>query len=174
MKNIYIHKSAEVEKGAVIADGTYIWHQVHIRSKARIGRNCIIGKDVYIDKGVIIGDKVKIQNGCYIYHGVKIENGVFLGPGVILTNDKYPRAINPDGTVKKEIDWKTGKILIKKGASLGAGVVVLPEVTIGQYAMIGAGTVVTKDVPDFGLVMGNPAKLKGYVGKNGRRLERLK
>jgi UDP-2-acetamido-3-amino-2,3-dideoxy-glucuronate N-acetyltransferase len=166
-----IDPSAEVSPRAVIGEGTRIWHQAQVREGVRIGRNCILGKGVYVDFDVIIGDNVKIQNGCSVYHGVILEDGVFLGPGAILTNDKIPRGINPDGSLKTEIDWDTGKILVKRGASLGAGAVVLPDVVIGTFAMIGAGAVVTKDVPDHGLVMGNPARLVGLVCHCGTRLK---
>jgi len=168
--NVFIHASADVSPQAIIGKGTKIWHQVQIREGVRIGEDCIIGKSAYIDFDVIIGDNVKIQNGCCVYHGVTLEDGVFLGPGVILTNDKFPRAINPDGLLKTDTDWVVGKILVKRGASVGAGAVVLPDVTIGMFAMVGAGTIVTKDVPDYGLVMGNPAQLVGFVCSCGARL----
>lgn len=167
-----IHAAAEVSVQATIGEGTRIWHQAQVRGGARIGRNCIIGKGVYIDIDVVIGDNVKIQNGCYVFHGVSLEDGVFLGPGVILTNDKVPRAINPDGSLKSNADWVVGKILVKRGASLGAGAVVLPDVTIGMFAMVGAGAVVTKDVSDYGLVVGNPARFIGFVCPCGARLNK--
>ena len=166
-----IHPSAEVSPEAQIGEGTNIWHQAQVREGARIGRNCIIGKGVYIDFDVVIGDNVKIQNYASIYHGVTIEDGVFIGPYACLTNDKIPRAITPDGGLKSDADWEVGKIRVKYGASIGAGAVILPNVTIGRFAMVGAGAVVTKDVPDHGLVMGNPARLVGYVCKCGRRLK---
>ncbi len=166
----FIHPTAEVSPKATIGEGTRIWHQAQVREGARIGQNCILGKGVYVDFDVVIGDDVKIQNGCLVYRGATLKDGVFLGPGVILTNDKLPRAINPDGSLKTEADWVVGKILVKRGASLGAGAVVLPEVVIGVFAMVGAGAVVTKDVPDHGLVVGNPAKLIGFVCACGERL----
>jgi acetyltransferase-like isoleucine patch superfamily enzyme len=170
--NYFIHTSADVDPQAIIGEGTKIWHQAQVREGTRIGQNCIIGKDVYIDFNVVIGDNVKIQNACCVYHGVTVEDGVFLGPGVILTNDKLPRAINPNGSLKTDADWVMGKILVKKGASLGAGVVVLPDITIGMFAMVGAGAIVTKDVPDYGLVMGNPARVIGFVCPCGARLNK--
>ena len=166
----FIHASAEVSNRAVIDSGTKIWHEVQVREGVRIGRNCVVGKGSYIDFNVLVGDNVKIQNGCYVYHGATLEDGVFLGPGVVLTNDKFPRAINPDGSLKTDDDWVVGKTLVKRGASLGARAVVLPEVTIGVFAMVGAGAVVTKDVPDYGLVIGNPARLVGFVCSCGARL----
>jgi UDP-2-acetamido-3-amino-2,3-dideoxy-glucuronate N-acetyltransferase len=155
-----------------VGEGTRVWHHAQIREEAVIGRNSVIGKDVYVDFGVVIGDFAKVQNGCSVYHGATLEDGVFLGPGAILTNDKLPRAINPDGTPKTEADWEVGKILVKRGASLGAGAVVLPDIVIGAFAMVGAGSVVTKDVPDHGLVTGNPARLIGLVCACGGRLQK--
>lgn len=163
-----------ISKDAKIGKNTKIWHFTQIRENARIGENCIIGKNVYIDHDVKVGNNVKIQNNSSIYFGSKIEDGVFIGSHVCLTNDKVPRAINEDGELKKENDWKVGKIKIKKGASIGAGSIILPDVTIGQFAMIGSGSVVTKDVPDFGLAYGNPAKLIGYVDKRGNKVKSKK
>lgn len=155
---IKIHPTAEVSPKAKIGQGTLIWHQAQVREGVVIGKNCILGKGVYIDFDVKIGNNVKIQNYVSVYHGATIEDGVFLGPYVCITNDKYPRAINPNGSLKKESDWEVGKTLIKQGASLGAGSIILPGITIGKWAMVGAGSVVTKDIPDFGLVYGSPAK----------------
>ncbi|MGQ9574329.1 MAG: acyltransferase [Thermoguttaceae bacterium] len=166
-----IHPTAEVSPRARVGEGTRIWHHAQIREGARIGRNCIIGKGVYIDFDVIIGDHVKIQNGCFVYHGATLQDGVFLGPGVILTNDRYPRAVNVRGELKTDAEWEAGTILIKRGASVGARAVVLPDVVIGSFAMVGAGAVVTRDVPDHGLVVGNPARLRGFVCRCGRPLK---
>jgi len=168
--NASIHVTADVSPQAIIGEGTRIWHQAQVREGVHIGQNCIIGKGVYIDFNVVIGDNVKIQNGCCVYHGVTLEDGVLLGPGVILTNDKFPRAINPNGSLKTNADWVVGKILVQRGASLGAGVIVLPNVAIGKFAMVGAGAVVTKNVPDHGLAVGNPARLVGFVCPCGARL----
>lgn len=165
-----IHPTADVSPRAIIGEGTRIWHQAQVREGARIGRNCIIGKNVYIDFDVTIGDNVKIQNNASIYHGATIEDGVFIGPHVCLTNDKFPRAINPDGTLKGGADWEVGRIVLRYGCSIGAGAVVVTGVTIGRWAVVGAGAVVTHDVPDHGLVVGNPARLVGYVCTCGRRL----
>lgn len=166
-----IHKTAEVSQKAKIGEGTQIWHYVQIREDAQVGDNCILGKNVYIDFGVKIGNNCKIQNNASIFHGSILEDGVFIGPHVILTNDKNPRAINPEGSLKKGSDWEVGEILVKKGASIGAGAVILPGVTIGEFALIGSGAVVTKNVPDFGLVYGNPAQIKGYICKCGHKGE---
>jgi UDP-2-acetamido-3-amino-2,3-dideoxy-glucuronate N-acetyltransferase len=166
----YVHPTAEVSPQAIIGPGTRIWHQAQVRERASLGANCIVGKGAYIDFDVSIGSNCKIQNGVFVYHGVTLEDGVFLGPGVILTNDRLPRAINPDGTQKSDADWEVGPILIKRGASIGAGATILPAVTVGSFAMVGAGSVVTRNVPDQGLVYGNPAHLSGYVCTCGRRL----
>jgi len=160
--DVYIHPTAVVEEDVVIGSGTRIWHFVHIRKGARIGKNCNIGKGVYIDKNVVIGDNVKIQNFVSIYYGVTLEDDVFVGPHATFTNDLYPRSFNAD--------WQVVPTIVKKGASIGANATIVCGVTIGEYAMVGAGAVVTKDVPAFGLVYGNPARLKGFVCYCGRPL----
>jgi UDP-2-acetamido-3-amino-2,3-dideoxy-glucuronate N-acetyltransferase len=169
----FIHATADVSAQAAVGSGARIWHQAQVRERACIGANCIVGKGAYVDSGVTIGDNAKIQNGVYVYHGATIEDGVFLGPGVILTNDKFPRAVNPDGTLKTDADWEVSPILIRRGASIGAGAVVLPGVTVGEFALVGAGAVVTRDVPAHGLVYGNPARPHGYVCRCGRLLDEL-
>ncbi len=171
MEKVKIHSSADVSAKAKIGSNTKIWHQSQVRENAIIGENCILGKNVYIDHDVKIGNNVKIQNNSSVYSGSIIEDGVFIGPHVCLTNDKTPRAITPDGKLKTENDWKVGKITVKKGASVGAGSVVLPGVVVGEFVMVGAGSVVTKDVPNFALVYGNPAKVAGKVDKNGNKIE---
>jgi acetyltransferase-like isoleucine patch superfamily enzyme len=173
MDDIFIHPSAEVSPKATIGAGTRIWHQAQVRDGAVLGRNCILGKGAYVDIGVRIGDNVKIQNYASVYHGTTLENGVFAGPHVVLTNDKLPRAINPDGSLKSDEDWDVGLILVKEGASLGAGAIVVAGVTIGRFAMVGSGAVVTRDVPDYGLVYGNPARLHGYACPCGHKLARV-
>ena len=165
-----IHETADVSKSATIGNDVKIWHHAHVREDVVIGDNCILAEKVYVDKGVVIGNNCKIQNRSSLYHGSVLGNGVFIGPHCVLTNDRYPRAINNDGSVKSDSDWEEGKIMIREGASLGAGVIVLPGVTIGKYALIGAGTVVVRDVPDYGLVYGNRGELRGYVCKCGRKL----
>ena len=170
-ENVIIHSTAEVSPNAKVGSGTRIWHLVQVREGVSIGQNCIIGKDVYIDFDVKIGDNVKIQNSALVYHGVTIEDGVFVGPQACLTNDRYPRAITVDGLLKGNDDWIVGPILVKYGASLGAGSLILPNVTVGNFALVGAGAVVSRDVPDHGLVVGNPARLVGYVCHCGRKME---
>jgi acetyltransferase-like isoleucine patch superfamily enzyme len=168
--DVRVHPTADVASNAEIGPGTQIWHQAQIREHAEIGSRCIISKGVYVDAGVIIGNHVKVQNYVSIYHGVEIEDGVFVGPHVCFTNDNLPRAINPDGTLKSGEDWDLGHILVEYGAALGANATLLPKVTIGRWAMVGAGAVVTRDVPDHGLVLGNPARLVGFVCACGHRL----
>jgi UDP-2-acetamido-3-amino-2,3-dideoxy-glucuronate N-acetyltransferase len=167
---IRIHPTAEVSPGAEISDGTSVWHQAQVREGAHVGRDCTLGKNVYVDFDVTIGDRVKIQNNCSVYHGATIEDGVFLGPHVIITNDLYPRAINPNGTLKGNDDWEVRPVCIRRGAAIGANAVILPGVTVGPFAMVGAGAVVTHDVPAHGLAVGNPARFIGYVCACGQRL----
>lgn len=169
-----IHKTAEVEEGTIIGENTSVWHYCHVRKGAKIGKNCVLGKSVYIDHDVVIGNNVKIQNNVSVYYKALIEDGVMLGPHVCFTNDRYHRAINPDGSLKSGgtvgSDWKIDEIIIRKGASVGANSTLLAGITIGEFALIGAGSVVTKDVPNYGLVYGVPARLMGYVCKCGKKL----
>jgi UDP-2-acetamido-3-amino-2,3-dideoxy-glucuronate N-acetyltransferase len=171
MDDVKIHSTAEVSPGAHIGNETVIWAQAQVREGATIGKNCVIGKGVYIDHDVSIGNNIKLQNRASLYYGASLEDGVFIGPHACLTNDKYPRAITPQGLLKGIDDWEVGHILVKYGASVGAGAIVLPDVTIGTFALVGAGAVVTADVPDHGIVLGNPARLKGFTCKCARRLE---
>jgi UDP-2-acetamido-3-amino-2,3-dideoxy-glucuronate N-acetyltransferase len=167
---IRIHSTAEVSAQATIGEETSIWHNSQVRERAVIGKNCILGKGVYIDADVCIGDKVKIQNYVSIFHGVTIEDGVFIGPHVCFTNDLHPRAINPDGSLKAADDWTLTRTLVCRGAALGANSTIVCGIQIGQWAMIGAGSVVSRDVPDYALVIGNPARVHGYVCPCGYRL----
>jgi acetyltransferase-like isoleucine patch superfamily enzyme len=167
---LFIHPTADISASARIGEGTKIWHDVQIRPRAVIGNECILGKGVYLDEDVIVGNRVKIQNRASIYKDCTLEDGVFIGPHVCFTNDMFPRAINPDGSLKSASDWQAGRTLVRFGAAVGAGSVILPSKTIGRFAMIGAGSVVTKDVPDYGLVVGNPARFIGFVCECGHRL----
>ncbi len=168
--DIRIHPTADVSPDAEVGQGTSIWHQCQVREAARIGRNCTLSKGVYVDTGVVLGDNVKVQNYVSIYHGVTIDDGVFCGPHCVFTNDKRPRAINPDGSLKAPDDWELSETRVKTGAAIGANAVVVCGVTVGSWAMIGAGSVVTDDVPNHGLAFGNPARLRGFVCHCGRRL----
>jgi UDP-2-acetamido-3-amino-2,3-dideoxy-glucuronate N-acetyltransferase len=169
---VYVHPTADVSEKAEVGTGSSIWHQAQIREGARIGCNCILAKGVYIDTNVILGDNVKVQNYVSIYHGVTIEDGVFCGPHCVFTNDKHPRAINTDGSLRAADDWELSTTLVKKGASIGANAVVICGVTIGEWAMVGSGSVVSWDVPSYGLVWGNPARLHGFVCPCGARLSK--
>jgi len=158
----YVHPTAIVDKTAKIGKGTKIWHFVHVRENAEIGMKCVLGHSVYVGKGVKIGNRVKLQNRATIYQGVKIEDDVFVGPHVTFTNDPYPRSFNTE--------WTIMPTLVRKGSSIGAAAVVMCGVTIGEYAMIGAGSVVTRDIPPQAIAYGNPAKIRGFACKCGREL----
>jgi UDP-2-acetamido-3-amino-2,3-dideoxy-glucuronate N-acetyltransferase len=168
---VTIHPTADVSDDAEIGAGTRVWHQAQVREGAVIGEECIIGKGAYVDTNVRIGDKCKLQNGVFVFHGFNVEDGVFLGPGAMLLNDKNPRSINSDGTLKAATDWTASEGLVRNGASVGGGVVVLPGITIGRFAMVGSGAVVTREVPDHGLVYGNPARLKGFSCRCGNQMK---
>jgi UDP-2-acetamido-3-amino-2,3-dideoxy-glucuronate N-acetyltransferase len=160
-ENVYIHPSASVDDRAEIGEGSKIWINVQVREGARIGRGCILSKDVYVDHAVSIGDNCKVQNSVSVYNGVTFEDDVFVGPNACFTNDKVPRAFNAE--------WKVTPTLVRRGASIGANATIVCGITIGEYAMVAAGAVVTRDVPAFRLVMGNPAQLCGYVDEAGNR-----
>lgn len=168
-----VHPSAEIEAGAVIGEGTSVWHLCQVRRGARIGKRCVLARGVFIDLGVVIGNDVKIQNYVSVYHGVTLESGVFVGPHVCFTNDKNPRAIRPDLRIKSADDWTVRPTLVKTGASIGANSTIVCGVTIGRWAMVGAGSVVTKDVADHALVLGNPARQVGFVCACGQRQNTL-
>lgn len=162
MANPFIHASAEVSENALIGKGTKIWHNAQIRENVFIGEDCVIGKDVYIDAGVHIGNRVKIQNGVSVYKGVRLEDEVFIGPNASFTNDLRPRSFNGN--------WQVVPTVLKRGASVGANGTILCGVTLGEYCMVSAGAVITGDALPYGLYIGNPARLKGFVGKLGEDL----
>jgi acetyltransferase-like isoleucine patch superfamily enzyme len=163
MEGVTIHPTATVDKGAVIGQGTKVWHYSHVRGSAVIGENCILGHCSYVDAGVTIGSRVKIGNKASIYQGVTIEDEAFIGPHVVFTNDMRPRSVG---------EWKITKTVVKKGASIGSNSTIVCGHTIGEYAMVGAGSVVTRDVPPHALVFGNPARIRGFVCFCGKDLKK--
>ncbi len=165
-----IAESADVDARATIGEGSSIWHLAQIREDAVLGENCIVGRGAYIGSGVRMGDGCKVQNYALVYEPAVLGNGVFIGPAVVLTNDHFPRAVNPDGSPKSAHDWEPVGVTIRDGAAIGARSVCVAPVTIGEWATVAAGAVVTKDVPAFALVAGVPAKRIGWVGEAGVRL----
>jgi len=163
MDGVFIDELARVSNHAKIGKNTKVWMNCQIREGSYIGENCVLSKDVYVDVGVTIGSHCKIQNGVSVYNGVTIEDNVFVGPSASFTNDKVPRSFNAD--------WQVVDTLVKEGASIGANAVIVCGVTIGEYAMVAAGSVVTKDVEPYSLVMGNPARHYCYVDKLGNKRE---
>jgi acetyltransferase-like isoleucine patch superfamily enzyme len=160
--SVRIHPTAEVSPDAHIGDGTVIWNNAQVRENAVIGRNCSLGKDVYVDNGAILGSGIKIQNCVNVCVGVTIEDDVLIGPHVSFTNDLFPRAFKSD--------WRLVPTLVKRGASIGGGVTVVCGNVIGEYAMVAAGCVVSRDVPPHALVVGNPMRIAGYVCRCGHKV----
>jgi acetyltransferase-like isoleucine patch superfamily enzyme len=164
----HIADTAVVADSAAIGPGTRIWHFAQVRERARIGDQCNVGKGVYIGTDVVIGRRCKIENNASLFEGLTVEDGVFIGPHVVFTNDRRPRATNSDGTLQTADDWVLERTTVRRGASIGAGAIVIPGLEIGRYAMVGAGAVVTRDVPAHALVIGNPARRIGWVCVCGR------
>lgn len=158
-----IDSTAKVAANAQIGKGTIIEEYTIIASNAIVGNECKIHRNIFIDSDVIIGNRVKVQDNVMIPHGVILEDGVFIGPSVAFTNDKHPRSINPDGTLKTSENWEVSKTIVKYGASIGANATIVCGITLGEWCMVGAGSVVTKDVPPYTLVVGNPARIIGPV-----------
>lgn len=161
-EGVRIHHSAEVSGGAAVGRGTVVWNNAQVREGAVVGCDCVVGKDVYVDAGVRIGDRVKIQNGVSVYKGVTVEDDAFLGPHMVFTNDLYPRSFSSD--------WQIVETLVRRGASIGANATIVCGNTVGEYAMVAAGSVVTRDVPAHALVVGNPAQMTAAVCACGRKL----
>lgn len=162
--SFFLHESSFVDEPTQIGNHTKIWHFSHIMKNVKIGENCIIGQNVFIASDVSVGNYVKIQNNVSIYTGVICEDKVFIGPSVVFTN-----VINPRSFIERKNEYM--QTYLKKGSTIGANATLICGITIGKYAMIGAGTVVTKDIPDYALVVGNPARQIGWVSENGIRLE---
>lgn len=171
MSNARIQPSADMDDDVQIGDGSSIWHLAQVRRGAEIGRNVVVGRGAYIGTGVHVGDNCKIQNYALVYEPAHLDEGVFIGPAAVLTNDTFPRACNPDGSAKSADDWEPVGVTLKKGASVGARAVCVAPVTIGEWATVAAGAVVTRDVPNYALVAGVPAKRIKWVGRSGFPLE---
>lgn len=165
-----VHSTADVAESAEIATSARVWHYAQVREGASLGENCIVGRGAYIGTGVEVGANCKIQNYALVYEPAKLAAGVFIGPAVVLTNDHFPRAINADGTPKSSDDWHPVGVDIREGASIGANATCIAPIVIGRWALVGAGSVVIKDVPDFALVVGSPARRIGWVGTAGHPL----
>lgn len=162
---------ADVSEQAQIGAGSKIWHLAQVREGAKLGAQCVIGRGAYIGTGVQMGENCKVQNYALVYEPAHLEDGVFIGPAVVLTNDTYPRAINSDGSQKSASDWEAVGVHIARGAAIGARAVCVAPVRIGAWALVAAGSVVTRDVPDHALVAGVPARQLGWVGTTGHRLQ---
>jgi len=169
----FVHTSADVADSARLGEGSKIWHYAQVREDAWLGANCIVGRGAYIGTGVELGDNCKVQNYALVYEPAKLANGVFIGPAVVLTNDHFPRAINPDGSIKDASDWDAVGVTIEEGASIGASATCVAPITIGAWALVGSGSVVIKDVPAHAIVVGSPARQVGWVGKAGQPLAPL-
>ena len=167
----HVSNLAQISSKSTIGDGVSIWDYSQICDNAVIGINTKIGRNVYIDSNVKIGNNCKIQNNALIYDSAELHDGVFIGPGVILTNDRNPRAVSTNNEIKSKSEWNKVGVIINNGASVGAGAICVAPLKIGSWALIGAGSVVIEDVPDYGLVVGNPAKQIGWVGPAGIRLK---
>lgn len=169
----FVAAHATVEDGAVVGDGTKVWDDAVVRSGARVGSECIVGRGAYLGPGVVLGDRCKVQNQALVYEPAVLGDGAFVGPAVVLTNDTFPRAVTPDGRLKSAEDWEAVGVTVGAGASIGARAVCVAPVDIGRWAMVAAGAVVTRNVPDHALVAGVPARRIGWVGRAGVPLERL-
>lgn len=162
-----VQPSADVAADAVLGEGTTVWDLAQVREGAVLGANCIIGRGAYVGARVRIGDNCKLQNNALVYEPASFEDGVFVGPAAVLTNDRFPRSTGPGGALKREEDWEAVGVTVKHGASIGANAVCVAPLTIGRWAMVAAGAVVTADVADFAVVAGVPARRTTWVGRAG-------
>lgn len=167
----HVAATADVDGSAVIGAGCAVWDLAQVRERAALGERCVVGRGAYIGPGVALGDSCKIQNYALLYEPARLGSGVFVGPGAILTNDRHPRAVTPDGVLKQASDWDPVGVTLEDGASVGAGAICVAPVTVGRWAMVAAGSVVVHDVPAFALVAGTPARRIGWVGQAGQKLE---
>lgn len=165
-----VHASADVSESAQLGEGTRVWHLAQVREGAQVGADCNVGRGAYIGPEVVLGDGCKVQNYALLYEPARLGDGVFIGPAAVLTNDEFPRAVNPDGSPKSAEDWHAVGVTIGTGASIGARAVCVAPVRVGEWALVAAGAVVTKDVPAYALVVGVPARRVGWVGRAGRPL----
>jgi acetyltransferase-like isoleucine patch superfamily enzyme len=163
--------SADVDPRASVGAGTVVWHLAQVREGATVGRECVIGRGAYVGPGARLGDRCKLQNHALVYEPAVLGDGVFVGPAAVLTNDLHPRAVNPDGTLKSAQDWDSVGVTVADGASIGARAVCVAPVSIGRWALVAAGSVVVRDVPDHAVVAGVPARRVGWVGRAGVPLQ---
>lgn len=166
-----IAETADVDPRSDVGERTRVWHLAQIREGARVGNDCIIGRGAYIGPGVVLGERCKVQNYALVYEPAVVEDGAFIGPAVVFTNDYFPRSVTPDGDLKTGDDWESVGVVVRTGASVGARAVCVAPVTIGRWAMVAAGSVVTRDVADFALVAGVPARWIRWVGHAGVPLD---
>lgn len=162
--------TAVVEDNVVLGHGTVVWDLSQIRRGAVVGSECVIGRNVFIDAGVVVGSRCKLQNNVLLYAPATVGDGVFIGPAAVVTNDRLPRAVRPDGALKDVVDWASRAVVIEAGAAIGAGAILVAGVRVGSWALVAAGAVVTSNVPAFALVAGSPARWLAWIGRTGERL----
>ena len=170
MNNVFVDPSAVVSHSARLGKGCKVWGLAHVREEATLGANCVVGRGAYIGTGVELGENCKVQNAALVYEPAVVEKGVFIGPGAILTNDQFPRAVTIGGELRGEGDWELVGVTVRQGASIGAGAICVAPVTIGEWALVGAGSTVTRDVAAHSIVLGTPARHVGWVGRAGKPL----